>query len=94
MYASTEHEIDAEFSSLAQVHAGAMQVAADPFFFSRRDYIAVLAARHRIPAIYENREFARSRGPNELRTNFLESYRQAGIYTGRILKGEKPTDLP
>jgi putative ABC transport system substrate-binding protein len=94
LYASTEHEIDAEFSSLAQIHAGAMQVAADPFFFSRRDYIAVLAARHRIPAIYEHREFAVAGGLMSYGTNFFDSYRQAGIYTGRILKGEKPTDLP
>ena len=94
LYASTEHEINAEFSRLAQLHAGAMQVAADPFFFSRRDYIAALAARHRIPAIYEQREFAVAGGLMSYGTNFFDSYRQAGVYTGRILKGEKPTDLP
>ena len=74
LYASTELEIDAEFSRLAQLHVGAMQVAADPFFFSRRDYIAALAARHRVPAIYEQREFAVAGGLMSYGTNFPTAF--------------------
>jgi putative ABC transport system substrate-binding protein len=94
LYASTQRELEAAFASLGQLQVGAMQVAADPFFNSRRDFVVALAARHRIPAIYEQREFAAAGGLMSYGANFLDAYRQAGVYTGRILKREKPADLP
>jgi putative ABC transport system substrate-binding protein len=92
--ASSEPEIDAAFASAKRLQAGAMLVAADPFFASRRDQIVSLAANYAIPAIYEQRAFAAAGGLMSYGTNLPEGYRQAGIYTGRILKGEKPADLP
>jgi putative ABC transport system substrate-binding protein len=93
-HASTQHELDAAFAALAQLHPQAMQVASDPFFNSRRDHIVALATRHRIPAIYEWRDFATVGGLMSYETSLADTYRQAGVYAGRILKGEKPADLP
>jgi putative ABC transport system substrate-binding protein len=92
--ASNESEIDAAFATAAELRAGAMLVAGDPFFNSQRDKIIALAARHAIPAIYEQREHALAGGLMSYGTNLSEGYRQAGVYAGRILKGEKPGDLP
>lgn len=94
MNASSEHDIDAAFASMKQLQVGAALIAADPFFNSRRDQIVALAARYAIPAIYEQRAFAAAGGLMSYGTNLAEAYRQAGIYTGRILKGEKPNELP
>jgi putative tryptophan/tyrosine transport system substrate-binding protein len=94
LLASNESGIDAAFATAVQLHAGAMLVAADQFFNSQRDKIIALAARHAIPAIYEQREFALAGGLMSYGTNFRDGYRQAGTYVGRILKGEKPADLP
>ena len=92
--ASNESEIDAAFATAMQLRAGAMLVGADPFFNSQRDKIVALAARYSIPAIYEQREHALAGGLMSYGTNLSEGYRQAGVYAGRILKGEKPGDLP
>src|SRR5215469_15155800 len=92
--AVTEPEIDGAFASMAQLSGAALIVAADPFFIGHRDYIVALAARHSIPAIYPFRNFAVAGGLMSYGTDFVDSYRQAGIYTGRIVSGEKAGDLP
>jgi putative tryptophan/tyrosine transport system substrate-binding protein len=94
LLASDESAIDAAFATALQLRAGAMLVGADPFFNSQRDKIIALAARHSIPAIYEQREYALAGGLISYGTSFSDAYRQVGVYAGRILKGEKPRDLP
>jgi putative tryptophan/tyrosine transport system substrate-binding protein len=94
LHASSEAELEAAFATARQVGCGGLLVAADPFFNSRRTYIIALAARHAIPAIYEQREHALAGGLMSYGTSLPDGYRQVGIYTGRILKGEKPADLP
>jgi ABC-type uncharacterized transport system substrate-binding protein len=92
--ASTEGEIDGAFATLAQLRGGAVIIGADPLFLSQRNQIVALAARHTIPAMYFLREFTAAGGLLSYGTNLPDSYRQIGIYAGRILKGEKPADLP
>ena len=92
--ASNEYEIDTAFASAMQLQAGAMLVGSDPFFNSQRNRIVALAARHAIPAMSDQREHALAGGLISYGTNISEGYRQAGVYAGRILKGEKPGDLP
>jgi putative ABC transport system substrate-binding protein len=92
--ASTERDLDATFATLAQLRVGGLLVCADPFLYSRRDYIVALATRYAVPAIYEQREYALAGGLVSYGTNLTDAYRQVGIYTGRVLKGEKPADLP
>ena len=92
--ANSESEINAAFATVVQLRAAAMLVSSDPFFNSQRDKIIALAARYSIPAIYEWREFALAGGLMSYGTNITDGYRQAGVYAGRILKGEKPADLP
>jgi putative tryptophan/tyrosine transport system substrate-binding protein len=88
LLASNVSDIDAAFATAVQLRAGAIQVGADPFFNSQRDKIVALAARHSLPAIYEQREHALAGGLMSYGTNISDGYRQAGIYAGRILKGE------
>jgi putative ABC transport system substrate-binding protein len=92
--ASTESEIDAAFAALVQLHAGALVVGADVFFSSRIEQLAAQASRHGVPAIYGWREFAAAGGLLSYGSSLTAAWRQAGIYVGKILKGEKPADLP
>ncbi|HEV2551103.1 MAG TPA: ABC transporter substrate-binding protein [Stellaceae bacterium] len=92
--ASTVSHIDAAVAALAQHGAGALIVAADPFFLSRREQIVTLAARYRLPAIYAWREFPEIGGLASYGTNIADGFRQAGIMVGKILNGASPADLP
>lgn len=92
--ASNEDEIDAAFAMLDSIKADALLVGADPVFFSNRKKIVALAARHAVPTIYELRDFADEGGLMSYGPGIVQSYYQAGIYAARILKGEKPSDLP
>jgi len=92
--ASNDQEVEAAFARLAELKIGAIIIAGEPYFDSRRAAIVELAARHAIPASYSFRENVALGGLLSYGTNLNESYRNAGIYCGRILKGEKPADLP
>jgi ABC-type uncharacterized transport system substrate-binding protein len=92
--ASNEREIHSAFKRIEQLQPQALLVGADPFFTVRREQLVTLANHYAIPAIYELREFATSGGLMSYGTSLTEAYRQVGVYTGRILKGEKPAELP
>jgi putative tryptophan/tyrosine transport system substrate-binding protein len=92
--AATDREIDAAFVSLVQERTGALLVGNDLFFNSRIEQFVALAVRYAIPTMYAQREFAVAGGLISYGTSLIEQYRQVGLYTGRILKGEKPADLP
>jgi putative tryptophan/tyrosine transport system substrate-binding protein len=92
--ARTEREIGAAFEAIIQRRAGAILVANDPLFFNRATQFVVLAARHAIPTLFYRREFAAAGGLMSYGTDILEQYRVLGVYAARILKGEKPGDLP
>jgi putative tryptophan/tyrosine transport system substrate-binding protein len=92
--AGSEDDFDKAFASLFELRVGALIVGADPLMYARRDRVVALAARYAIPAIYELREFAADGGLISYGASLSEGYRQVGIYTGRILKGETPAELP
>jgi putative ABC transport system substrate-binding protein len=92
--ASSASDIDAAFATMKEQRVGALVVGADPLFLNQQDQFTVLAARDRLPAIHGQRASAAAGGLISYGVNFPENYRQAGVYVGRILKGEKPADLP
>src|SRR5262249_57174538 len=92
--ASTNREIDAAFASFVQKRAEALLIGPDVFFTNRRVQLATLAVRHGVPAIYSFREFAEAGGLMSYGTSNTDRDRQVGGYAGRILKGERPTDIP
>jgi putative ABC transport system substrate-binding protein len=92
--ARNERNIDAAFEAFAQKRAGALLVGADPYYESRRDLVVALALQYRLPSIYWLRELAEAGGLMSYGTSVTDSFRQGGDYVGRILKGEKPADLP
>jgi len=92
--ASTESDIDAAFATLVEQKVGALVVGNDPFFNARPNQLVALAARHAVPAIYPYREFAAAGGLMSYGSNLANTYRLVGVYTGRILNGEKPANLP
>ena len=92
--ASTEQELDTVFNTLGRQRIGALVVGADPFFAGRRAHVVALITRQGIPAIYQWRDFALGGGLMSYGPSLAEAYRQAGIYAGRIIKGERAADLP
>jgi putative ABC transport system substrate-binding protein len=94
LHASTEQEFDAVFDALPQVGASGLAFTSDPFYANRSQQLARLAVRHGIPAVHQSRDFTLAGGLMSYGGNFVQSHRQAGAYAGRILRGEKPSDLP
>jgi putative tryptophan/tyrosine transport system substrate-binding protein len=94
LHASSERELDTAFATLVQLRAGALVIGADALFNSRSEQLAELTIRHRVPAIYQFREFVSTGGLMAYGSTVLDTYRPLGVYTGRILKGEKPAELP
>ena len=92
--ASTERDLDAAFAKLIQLRAGGLVISAGAFFIGRQEQLAALAVRHAVPAVFESREFVAAGGLMSYGGNLTDSYRLTGVYTGRILKGEKPGELP
>ena len=92
--ASTERDFDEALANVIQLRAGGLVIATNAFFTSHSEQLAALAARHAVPAVYKGREFAAAGGLMSYGSDITDSYRLAGNYTGRILKGDKPTDLP
>jgi len=94
MQASTEGEFDAVFTNLAERRPGALVIGTDGFFISRSEQLAAMTVRHGVPAIFENREFVAAGGLMSYGGSLPDAYRLAGVYVARILKGEKPGELP
>jgi ABC-type uncharacterized transport system substrate-binding protein len=94
VHANTEREIDEAFATVAQVRAGALVIGADAYFNSRFVQLGALTLRYAVPTIYQYRQFADAGGLMSYGTSLTDLYRQAGVYTGRVLKGENPADLP
>jgi putative ABC transport system substrate-binding protein len=94
LYANAVRDFDTVFASLAKLRAGGLVIGSDPLFNSQSEQLAALAIRHAVPAIYQYRKFAAAGGLMSYGGSDTDMYRQVGVYTGRILKGEKPADLP
>jgi putative ABC transport system substrate-binding protein len=94
LHASTERDFDAVFANLIRLRAAALVIGAHAFFTARSEQLAALAVRHAVPAVYENREFVAAGGLMSYGGKLTDAYRLAGVYAARILKGEKPGDLP
>jgi putative tryptophan/tyrosine transport system substrate-binding protein len=94
LHASTEQEFGAVFDALPQIGASGLAFTSDPFYANRSQQLARLAVRHGIPAVHQSRDFTLAGGLMSYGGNFVQSHRQAGAYAGRILRGEKPSDLP
>jgi putative ABC transport system substrate-binding protein len=94
LHASTQRDFGTVFETLVQLRAGGLVVASDTFFATHSEQLAALTVRHAVPAIHQSRDFAIAGGLMSYAGDFVESHRQAGIQTGRILKGDKPADLP
>jgi putative ABC transport system substrate-binding protein len=92
--AKTPGEIDAAFAALVEQKAGGLVTISEPFLNSRRDQLVALAARHALPVLYPVRDYVNAGGLISYGTSIIDAYRQVGVYVGRILKGEKPSDLP
>jgi len=92
--ARTDLEINVAFQELVQRRIGAVLIGSDPFFTTRRGYLAALTVRHALPAMFDLREYVAAGGLMSYGASLADAYRQAGIYTGRILRGEKPAELP
>src|SRR5262245_39310150 len=94
LQASSEREIDTAFATLVQLRAGALVIGTDALFNSRSEQLAALAVRHAVPAIYQYREFVSAGGLMSYGTTVVDTYRAVGVCAGRVLKGEKPAELP
>src|SRR5262249_28784008 len=92
--ASTEYEFDGVFAQLVQLRAGGLVIGSDAFFTARSEQLGALTVRHAMPAVYENREFIAAGGLMSYGGSLSDSYRLTGGHTGRVLKGEKPSELP
>jgi putative ABC transport system substrate-binding protein len=94
LHASSESDLEMVFAKLSQSRAGGVVVAGGPFFVSHREQLAAMALRHAVPVAFQHREFTAAGGLLSYGSGIMDSYRLTGIYTGRILKGDKPADLP
>jgi len=94
LYAGAEQEFEAVFADLTRLRADGLAISGDPFFNIRADHLGALSLKHALPTIYQTREFTAAGGLISYGSSFQEQYRLVGAYTGRILKGEKPADLP
>jgi putative ABC transport system substrate-binding protein len=94
VHASTEPDLDKVFATLNQLRAGALVIGTDTFFDGQSERLATLAVQHAMPTIYQTREFAAAGGLMSYGGSLTDAYRKAGVYIGRVLKGERPADLP
>jgi putative ABC transport system substrate-binding protein len=94
LHASADRDFDTVFAILVQLRAGALVIGPDPFFSSRPEQLAALTVRHAVPTVYQTREFTAAGGLMSYGASFTDTFHVAGVYTGRILKGDKPADMP